>query len=77
VLTAAALGRALQSARRAAGLTQAQLGARVGLSQARLSALERQPGAFSFEQLLSICSSLGLELSIGPSDAGTTPDSDR
>jgi HTH-type transcriptional regulator/antitoxin HipB len=76
VLTAASLGRILQSARKAKGLSQTQLGARLGLSQARLSALEREPGSFSVDQLLAACSSLGLELSIAPKDAKAPPATD-
>jgi len=69
VLTAASLGRILQSARKTQGLNQTQLAARVGISQARMSALEREPGTISVDQLLAICSSLGLQLSLAPRDA--------
>lgn len=70
ILTAASLGRILQSARKAQGLNQTQLAARVGVSQARLSALEREPGTISVDQLLAMCSSLGLQLSVDRKDAG-------
>lgn len=76
VLTPASLGRILQSARKARGLTQAQLAARVGVSQARMSALEREPGTLSVDQLLAICGSLGLQLSLEPKDARTPPATD-
>ncbi len=76
ILTAASLGRILQSARKSRGLSQAQLAARVGLSQARLSALEREPGTLSVDQLLALCSSLGLELGIAPRDASAPPATD-
>jgi HTH-type transcriptional regulator/antitoxin HipB len=76
VLTAAALGRILQSARKARKLSQAELAVRIGLSQARMSALEREPGTISVDQLLAMCSSLGLQLSIGPKDASATPETD-
>ncbi len=76
VLTAASLGRILQSVRKSRGLNQTQLSARVGVSQARLSALERQPGSISVDQLLAMCSSLGLELSISPKDTNAAPASD-
>ena len=68
VLTAASLGRILQSARKSRGLNQTEVAARLGLSQARLSALERAPGSISVDQLLAMCSSLGLELSIAPKE---------
>jgi HTH-type transcriptional regulator/antitoxin HipB len=76
VLTAAALGRILQSARKARGLSQTQLAARVGVSQARLSALEREPGTLSVDQLLAVCASLGLQLAIAPRDASAPPETD-
>ena len=76
ILTAASLGRILQSARKSKGLNQTQLSARVGVSQARLSALEREPGTISVDQLLAMCSSLGLELSISPKDANAAPATD-
>lgn len=73
VLTAASLGRILQSARKSKGLNQTQLAARVSVSQARLSALERDPGAISVDQLLAMCSSLGLQLSIAPRETNAPP----
>ena len=76
VVTAASLGRILQSARKSQGLNQTQLAARVGVSQARLSALEREPGTISVDQLLAMCSSLGLQLSIAPRDANAPPATD-
>lgn len=76
VLTAAGLGRILQSARKSRGMTQTQLAARVGVSQARLSALEREPGTLSVDQLLAMCSSLGLQLSLAPKDATAPPATD-
>jgi HTH-type transcriptional regulator / antitoxin HipB len=76
VLTAGSLGRVLQSARKAQGLNQTQLAARVGVSQARMSALEREPGTLSVDQLLAICSSLGLQLSIASRDSAPAPATD-
>jgi len=65
LLTAMQLGRVLQSARKARGLSQAAVGARLDLSQKRISAMEREPGSITVEQLLKLCSVLGLELTIG------------
>lgn len=76
VLTAASLGRILQSARKSEGLSQTQLAARVGISQARLSALEREPGTISVDQLLAMCGSLGLQLSIAAKDSSAPPATD-
>jgi HTH-type transcriptional regulator/antitoxin HipB len=64
VVTASQLGTMLRSARKGAGLTQAQLASRLGLSQARLSELELAPGSISVEQLLALCAQLGLQLQL-------------
>jgi HTH-type transcriptional regulator / antitoxin HipB len=65
LLTTMQLGRLLQSARKANKLTQVSVGARMGLSQKRVSALELDPGSLTVEQLLKLCAVLGLELTIG------------
>ena len=65
LITSAQLSLEFQAARRALGLTQADIGARIGLSQSRVSHLELHPGQLSAEQLLAWCAVLGLELSIG------------
>jgi HTH-type transcriptional regulator / antitoxin HipB len=72
ITTAAQLGTLLQSARKSHKLTQAQLGARLGLSQRRVSELELAPGTLSVDQLLAICAQLGLQLSLQLRDE--TPD---
>jgi len=66
IVTAAQLGALLQSARKSRKLTQAQLGARLGLSQTRMSELELAPGTLSVDQLLALCGQLGLQLSVQP-----------
>ena len=55
----------LQVARKAQGLTQSALAARIGLSQSRVSHLELNAHELSVEQLLAWCASLGLELAVG------------
>jgi len=65
LLTAVQLGRVLQSARKARGLSQAEVGTRLDLSQKRISALENDPASISVDQLLKLCAALGLELAIG------------
>lgn len=62
--TPAQLGLLLQSARKARRMTQAELAARVRLSQSRISQLEKDPSELSAERLLAWCSTLGLELSV-------------
>jgi HTH-type transcriptional regulator/antitoxin HipB len=64
IVTAAQLGTLLQGARKSRKLTQAQLGARLGLSQTRVSELELAPGTLSVDQLLAICAQLGLQLGL-------------
>jgi HTH-type transcriptional regulator/antitoxin HipB len=64
LVTASQLGAMLQAARKAQGLTQSALAARVGLSQSRVSHLELHAHELSVEQLLAWCGTLGLELSI-------------
>jgi HTH-type transcriptional regulator/antitoxin HipB len=71
LLTTMQLGHVLQSARKARKLSQAAVGARLDLSQKRISAMELDPSGISVEQLLKLCAVLGLELSIGRKGAAT------
>jgi HTH-type transcriptional regulator / antitoxin HipB len=80
IATASQLGTLLQSARKSRKLTQAQLAARLGLSQTRVSELELAPGTLSVDQLLALCAQLGLQLSVQSRDdslpASSTPATD-
>jgi len=58
------LGTLLQGTRKSLKLTQAQLGERLGLSQRRVSELERAPGTLSVDQLMALCAQLGLQLTV-------------
>jgi HTH-type transcriptional regulator/antitoxin HipB len=49
----------LRALRKQRGLTQAQLGAQLGVSQARIAEIEANPGLVSFEQMLQLLSKLG------------------
>jgi HTH-type transcriptional regulator/antitoxin HipB len=87
LLTAIQLGRLLRAARKQRGLTQADVGARLGLSQNRVSHLEGHADELSVKQLLTWCAVVGLELSLAqrvakgsepgasqdPGSAATTP----
>lgn len=64
LLTAKQLGELLKAARKQRGLTQAGLGARLGLSQNRVSHLEGHAHELSVKQLLTWCAVVGLELSL-------------
>jgi len=63
----AQLAQLLTGLRRLHGLSQAALAQKAGgLSQARLSALELNPGRFTLERLLLILAALDLELVVRP-----------
>jgi len=71
LLTATQLGQLLRAARKRRGLTQAEVGARLGLSQNRVSHLEGHPDELSVKQLLIWCAVVGLELSAAERQANT------
>ena len=63
----AQLGQLLSDQRRQQGPRQAALAQKAGgISQARLSALELNPGRFTLERLLLILAALDLELVVRP-----------
>ncbi|PRD64870.1 helix-turn-helix domain-containing protein [Malikia granosa] len=66
LVTSSQLGALLQGTRKSLKLTQAQLGERLGLSQRRISELERAPGTLSVDQLMALCALLGLQLTVQP-----------
>ena len=69
LVTPSQLGSVLLGARKSLKLTQAQLAGRLGLSQRRLSELERAPGTLSVDQLMALCVQLGLQLTVQPREA--------
>ncbi len=52
----------LRSLRKARGLTQAELASKLGVSQSRIAAIERNAAAVSTGQLLSLLKVLGVDL---------------
>jgi len=54
----------LRALRKRHGLTQAQLGALISVSQARIAEIEANPGLVNFEQLMKLLSVLGVSLSL-------------
>lgn len=56
----------IRSLRRHLGLTQSQLGARLGVAQARIGKIERNPGSISVDQLIQLLSVLEAEILIRP-----------
>ena len=75
LLTAPQLGQLLVSTRKHRKLTQAAVASRVGLSQNRISHLEKHPDEISIKQLLSWCSALELELRLGERDTSASSSS--
>ena len=70
----AQLAQLLISLRRQRGLSQSALAQKAGgISQARLSALELNPGRFTLERLLLILAALDLELVVRPRRRRTEP----
>lgn len=62
--TAKQIGAIIRRARRRAGMTQAALGAKIGLRQATVSKLESGEPATQISTLLDALSALGLEIII-------------
>lgn len=62
--TAKQLGAIIRRARRNAGLTQTELGQRIGLRQATISKLEKGEPATRISTLLDALTALGLEVII-------------
>lgn len=64
----------LQALRKKRGLTQAQAGALVGVSQARIAEIEANPGVVGLEQLMKLLAALGASISLrDDSDAAPVP----
>jgi HTH-type transcriptional regulator/antitoxin HipB len=59
----------LRALRKRQGLTQAQLGALVGVKQARIAEIEANPGAVSLDQLSRVLAALGATLHLHAVDA--------
>ena len=64
VRSSKSLGEALRRARRAAGLTQKELGSRTNLRQATISSLENDEGA-TLDTLFAVLTAIDLELRLG------------
>ena len=62
----------LRALRKRHGLTQAQLGALIGVSQARIAEIEANPGLVNFEQLMKLLSVLGASLCLQKEAAAPT-----
>ena len=71
--TPAQLSAHLRSLRKARRLTQAQLGAVIGVDQTRIAKIERNPGLVSVDQLLQIAAALGAQVALQSRDAAKAP----
>ncbi|MEI6862753.1 MAG: helix-turn-helix domain-containing protein [Verrucomicrobiota bacterium] len=64
VNTSLQLRAVLKNLRKSRGLTQAQLGAKLGLSQKRVAGIEKNPQVTNFDQVSRIVNLLGARLVI-------------
>jgi HTH-type transcriptional regulator/antitoxin HipB len=56
----------LRALRKARGLSQAQLGAVLGVGQTRITRIEHDPAAISVEQFLGVLNALGVQMVLRP-----------
>ncbi|MCU0626251.1 MAG: helix-turn-helix transcriptional regulator [Gemmatimonadaceae bacterium] len=59
LIDAGSAGPVLRALRKARGMTQAELGRRLGVSKGRVSAIERDPSGVALAQILAIVAELG------------------
>ena len=64
----------LKSLRKQRGLTQAELGQLIGVSQARIAEIEANPGLVNFDQLLRIAAALDVTLAVQQADSTPAPE---
>ena len=69
ITTTGQLGPLLQRLRKNQGLSQAGLGLKLGLSQERISRIERFPEKVTLDQILTVLMALDAELQVGPRHA--------
>ncbi len=62
----------LQALRKKRGLTQAQLGQAIGVTQARVVEIEASPGVVSLQQTMQVLNALGAALVIRETDPGAS-----
>ncbi len=66
ITTSGQLGPFLKHLRAQRGLSQAQLGKKIGLSQERISRIESHPEAVTFDQILTLLMALEATLTVAP-----------
>ena len=62
----------LRALRKARGLSQAQLGAVLGVGQTRVTRIEHDPTAVSVEQFLGLLNALGVQMVLRPTGVRAT-----
>jgi len=75
IRTSGQLGPALRALRQRRGWSQTELGRRVGLSQERISSIERRPERVTVGQLLTLLMALDGELLVAARPAQSLPES--
>ena len=70
--SSAQLAQYLRSLRRSRGLTQRQLAERIGVTAARISEIERNPGGLGLTRLLTLLHVLGARAVLELNDGGAT-----
>lgn len=65
ITTTQQIGAMLAARRKHLKLSQAQVAAKIGLSQNRLSVLEKNPAVLTARQLLALLNALDLDLALG------------
>ncbi|MCU0648105.1 MAG: helix-turn-helix domain-containing protein [Gemmatimonadaceae bacterium] len=76
ILDPHAAGAVLRGLRQSRGLTQAELGRRLGVSKGRISAIERDPAGVSLAQIQHIATILGARLVLDDRSASHEATSD-
>ena len=66
----------LRALRKAKGWSQAELGRRLGLSQARVARIEGEPLSISVEQFLRVLAALGVGVTLDPMQAQGSQDAE-
>ena len=64
----------LQALRKSRGLTQAQLGEAIGVTQARVVEIEANPGVVNLQQVMQVLAALGATLVIRAPEKGDPTD---
>jgi HTH-type transcriptional regulator/antitoxin HipB len=67
----------LRSLRKARGLSQASLGALIGVNQRRIADIESHPGAVGFDQVIRLLSALGAEIVVRDLASASVPGEER